>query len=41
MGLAYTQSYEDNFDQLERLADARMYEDKARYYETSGRDRRS
>ncbi len=36
LGMAYTPSYEDNFEKLEKLADARMYEDKARYYEQSG-----
>ena len=40
MGLAYTQNYKGDFEHLERLADARMYEDKARYYESSGMERR-
>ena len=40
MGMAYQQSYQGDFEHLERLADARMYEDKARYYETSGTKRR-
>lgn len=40
MGMSYEESYEDNFDMLEKLADARMYEDKARYYEKSGLKRR-
>ena len=40
MGLAYTQNYKGDFEHLERLADARMYEDKARYYESSGIERR-
>lgn len=33
----YRQSYDENFDALLRLADARMYEDKARYYERHGK----
>ena len=41
LGMAYTESYEGDFAHLERLADARMYEDKARYYESTGVERRS
>lgn len=37
MGTVYRQSYDENFDVLLRLADARMYEDKARYYESHGK----
>ena len=34
IGLEYSESYSGNFDTLLRLADARMYTDKALYYET-------
>jgi len=40
MGLAFTDDYDDNFDYLQRFADARMYEDKAHYYERTGAHRR-
>lgn len=40
MGLAYTSSYDGGFERLERLADARMYENKALYYESNEAERR-
>ncbi|MBO7673496.1 MAG: diguanylate cyclase [Atopobiaceae bacterium] len=40
MGLAFTEDFDENFDRLLRLADARMYEDKAHYYESTGTQRR-
>lgn len=41
MGLAYSEDYEDNFNQLLRYADVRMYEDKAHYYDSTNAKRRS
>lgn len=40
VGMAYSPSYEQGFSALERLADARMYEDKAHYYEKTDAQRR-
>lgn len=37
MGQVYHESFDGNLDALVRLADARMYEDKAHYYETNER----
>ncbi|MBR3225330.1 MAG: diguanylate cyclase [Atopobiaceae bacterium] len=37
MGLEFSEGYEGNFDVLLRRADARMYIDKALYYETHGK----
>lgn len=40
MGMAHTDSYNDDFVSLRTTADSRMYEDKARYYATTGMKRR-
>lgn len=37
LGMVYRDSYNGDFDVLVRLADARMYEDKAAYYEEHGK----
>lgn len=37
MGKVYRSSYEGGFESLQHIADARMYEDKALYYQESGR----
>ncbi|MBR3318447.1 MAG: diguanylate cyclase [Atopobiaceae bacterium] len=40
MGMSYGEDYNNNFDMLHAHADAEMYVDKARYYETHDRRRR-
>ncbi len=37
---SHSERPEDSVSELEKLADARMYEDKSLYYQRSGRDRR-
>lgn len=36
MGMSYTSSYAGGFEAMQKAADARMYEDKARYYAVRG-----
>lgn len=36
LGVAYAASYNGGFEAMQKIADARMYEDKARYYEEWG-----
>ena len=40
IGMSYCDDYDENFDSLQRHADAAMYADKALYYERSGAKRR-
>ncbi|MBR3313459.1 MAG: diguanylate cyclase [Atopobiaceae bacterium] len=40
MGMSYTEKYSGEFEVLQRLADAEMYQDKAVYYATTGLERR-
>ncbi len=40
LGYAHTEDYEGRLRELQNIADARMYEDKDRYYEATGKKRR-
>ncbi len=40
MGMAYGSNHQNDFEVLQKRADAEMYRDKARYYETTGAQRR-
>ena len=41
MGFAYTDRYDGALDPLLKEADKKMYEDKERYYERTGKKRRT
>lgn len=41
MGLAFSERFDGNLDELLAVADKRMYEDKDRYYQTTGKKRRT
>ena len=40
IGLAYAEHFDGNINELQELADKRMYDDKNRYYEMTGKARR-
>ncbi len=40
IGLAYAEHFDGNINELQKLADKRMYDDKNRYYEMTGKARR-
>ena len=40
IGLAYAEHFDGNINELQELADKRMYDDKNRYYEMTGKVRR-